>query len=90
MNKFIFLTSEGYTFQPGSKSIEPDIENLQVLGIASGFDQENAFNNLLKNNLHLVTTTFIETYCLQLDHNYLDSKRYFYIARETTESMGNS
>ena len=89
MNTYIFLTAEGYTFQPDSESIEPDIENLQVLGIVLGFDQENAFNNLLKNNLSLVTTTFTEIFCLQLDSNYLDSKKYFYINREIIESVGN-
>lgn len=43
MRHFIFLTQEGYTFQPNSESATPDIENLQVLGTASGADEQNAF-----------------------------------------------
>jgi hypothetical protein len=80
MKAYVFLTTEGYTFQPDSESSEPDIENLQVLGIARGVDQQNAFNNLLQTTPNLVTTTFNETFCLQLDNNYLDSKKYFCIS----------
>ena len=48
IKKYIFLTVEGYTFQPGSKSVEPDIENLQVIGFSQGKDSKDAFQNLLK------------------------------------------
>ena len=77
MNTYIFLTTEGYTFQPDSDSIEPDIENLQVLGIASGLNQEEAFSNLLRNHPYLVNTNFTETFCYQMNNDYLDSKKYF-------------
>ena len=50
IKKYIFLTVEGYTFQPGSKSVEPDIENLQVIGFSQGKDSKDAFQNLLKEN----------------------------------------
>ncbi|GAG60875.1 unnamed protein product, partial [marine sediment metagenome] len=30
MKKFIFITSEGFTFQPDNDDYEPDIENMQV------------------------------------------------------------
>lgn len=36
LKKYIFLTQEGYTYQPNTQSIEPDIENLQVTGFALG------------------------------------------------------
>jgi len=27
MGAYIFITTEGYTYQPGSEAVEPDIEN---------------------------------------------------------------
>ena len=50
MNKYIFLTTEGYTYQPNSKSIEPDCDNAQLIGIVEGINQEYAFKNLLDNS----------------------------------------
>jgi hypothetical protein len=50
MNSYIFITTEGYTYQPGSESIEPDIENCQVIGFAHGVDEQNAFKNLIAEN----------------------------------------
>jgi len=44
MNNYIFLTDEGYTFQPNSES---DIENLQVIGICNGENEKEAFYNLM-------------------------------------------
>lgn len=32
MKHFVSITTEGFTFQPDFESIEPDIENCQVLG----------------------------------------------------------
>ena len=40
MNNYIFLTNEGYTYQPDSESIEPDCENAQLIGIAAGNTEE--------------------------------------------------
>ena len=77
MNTYIFLTTEGHTFQPDSDSIEPDIENLQVLGTAPGFNQDDAFSNLLRDNPDLLNTNFTETFCYQMDSDYLNSKKYF-------------
>lgn len=34
MNKYRFLTMEGYTYQLNSESIELDGENAQLIGIA--------------------------------------------------------
>jgi hypothetical protein len=39
MKDFIFITFEGYTFQPNSNSDIPDIENMQVVGF-SEFQRE--------------------------------------------------
>ena len=49
MDNYIFISNEGHTFQPNSNSIEPDCENEQVLGYASGNTEEEAFKNLLIN-----------------------------------------
>lgn len=66
MNKYIFITNEGITYQPNSKSIEPDCENAQVIGFAYGNNQEEAFDYLLKENMQLKDTNFSEVSCYQL------------------------
>ena len=63
---FIFLTAEGSTFQPDSTFIEPDIENIQVIGLASGNEAQDAFEQLLKENAYLVETNFDEIFSLAL------------------------
>jgi hypothetical protein len=50
MKHYIFLTDEGHTFQPDSKSELPDVENLQVIGFAKGIDADEAYKNLLIEN----------------------------------------
>jgi hypothetical protein len=50
MKAFIFVTYEGYTYQHNSISVEPDVENLQVLGFVSGENEEQAFENLVTEN----------------------------------------
>lgn len=55
MNYYIFITNEGYTYQPNTKSIEPDCDNSQVLGIAFGNNEDEAFKN------------FNELFCYKLD-----------------------
>jgi len=83
MKHYIFLTLEGYTFQPESdfNVMEPDIENLQVIGFAPGVNQEDAFKNLLEENECLLKTKFDEVFCYQLSDSYEDSKRYFYLSK---------
>lgn len=46
MNNYIFYTDEGQTFAPNDKCIN----NLQILGFESGETQEEAMDNLYKNN----------------------------------------
>jgi hypothetical protein len=43
MKNYIFLTSEGYTYQPDSESSESDIKNLQVIGVSAGNNSQMAF-----------------------------------------------
>ena len=80
MRAFIFVTHEGYTFQPASEAEEPDIENLQVLGFALGVDEEQAFQNLKADYTYLLKTSFDETLCLELRHeDYFARIKYFYL-----------
>lgn len=74
---YIFLTSEGTTFQPDSKSMEPDIENLQVIGFSNGVNARDAFERLLNDNKYLLDTSFDEIFGMQLDQN--NTKTYFSI-----------
>lgn len=77
LHDYIFLTSEGSTFQPDSKSMEPDIENLQVIGISNGVNARDAFERLLNDNKYLLDTSFDEIFGMQLDQN--NTKTYFSI-----------
>ena len=80
MNSYIFITTEGYTFQPESESIDPDIENCQVVGFAKGKNPQQAFENLIKENDYLLETTFDELICLKLSPNYCQHKHYFHLS----------
>ena len=53
MKPFIFLTDEGFTYSGNEGAIEPDVENLQVLGFAKGKDEKDALSNLLSENPHI-------------------------------------
>lgn len=64
--KYIFITFEGFTFQPNSESDIPDIENMQVIGFPEGKDKKEAFKNLLANQQYLRDTTFNEIIALEL------------------------
>lgn len=66
MKKYIFITSEGFTFQPGSESTAPDIENLQVVGFAEGNSPEEAIKSLLMTSPHIAETSFDEVTALEL------------------------
>lgn len=78
MNKYIFLTKEGYTFQPDSESIELDCENAQLIGIVAGNTQEE-FNNLINEKEYIRLFNFNEIYCYKLAEDYEEGKRYFCI-----------
>lgn len=83
MGAYIFITTEGYTFQPGSEVLEPDIENCQVLGFAKGDNAEEAFEALLRENAYLLETSFDEVVCLELkNRDYRGRKQYFRLSDE--------
>jgi len=80
MNSYIFITTEGYTFQPESDSIDPDIENCQLIGFAKGKNPRDAFDNLIQENDYLLETTFDELICLELKHpDYFKHRTYFHL-----------
>lgn len=73
MNKYIFITNEGCTYQPNSSSLEPDCENAQVLGIVAGENENDALNNLLEQNAYLKDSSFNEIYCYKLSNDCIIS-----------------
>lgn len=78
MRSFIFITAEGYTYQPNSQAIEPDAENCQVIGFASGTCENTAFENLRENSPWLLKSKFNEL----ISYELLSDKKptgYFYL-----------
>ena len=90
MSHFVFLTTEGYTFQPDSESSEPNIENCQLLGKSTGTTAREAFFKLLKENSCLTNTSFDQVFCYKLADDHEESKEYFYISdsRKPEEDKG--
>ena len=66
MREYIFITAEGITYQPESKSDMPDIENLQVVGFGRGESPDDAVKNMLKGNGYLKETNFDEIISIEL------------------------
>jgi len=81
MNEYIFITTEGYTFQPDSEVSEPDIENCQVIGFGKGNNAQGAFENMLSENDYLLETSFDEVICYELKN---DNKKHFYLNDHST------
>jgi hypothetical protein len=75
MKEFIFLTDEGFTFQPDIGNGMTEIENLQVVGFAKGVNSEDAFLKLLSENLYLKETSFTKIFCYQLGQEYEQTRR---------------
>jgi len=79
IKKYIFVTNEGFTYQPDSEASEPDIENMQVLGFGNGSSAKVAFDDMIANNPHLYKTNFNETIGLELKND----KRYSFLINKT-------
>jgi len=75
MDDYIFLTQEGYTFQPDSDSELPNIENLQVIGFSNGTTADKAYNNLLLDCPYLKETAFNEIFCYRLSKRFEKSRK---------------
>jgi hypothetical protein len=90
MPSYIFLSGEGSTFQPGSESEVPDIENLQVIGISDGVTPAQALRNLLEENYYLRETTFQEIFCYELSAGYERTRTDFDLKRIWGERIGGT
>ena len=75
MKKFIFITSEDFTFQPNNEDYEPDIENMQVVGFGEGDTVDNAIKFMLKENSYLRKTSFNKIIGIEIK-NYKQSVLY--------------
>lgn len=67
MNEYIFLTDEGYTFQPETENEPVVIDSLQMIGTAQGSDAMDAYRNLLTENPHLQEKSFERIFCYQVE-----------------------
>ena len=76
MNKYIFITDEGITYQPNSNEIEPDCYNSQVIGIIEGENEDEAYSNLIKKYEYLNEMEFNEVYCYQIKSDVIKKKFY--------------
>lgn len=67
---FIFLTQEGITMSPKNM----DTDNLQVLGMARGKSEEDAFKNFIGEYNYLLSLGFYEVIALEL----VNEKQYYF------------
>ena len=81
VRNFIFYTTEGYTFQPGSENDVPDVENCQVLGWGNGKNTEEAFNDFKEQSPWLKTLSFDEVIGVELK----DEKTYHFNLKDKYE-----
>lgn len=72
---YIFLTDEGNTFEPDSEDQQREIESLQVIGFSEGIGADEAYQNLLSENLYLKDTKFERIFCYQLEENYEQTRK---------------
>lgn len=81
MNKYIFLTLEGFTYQhiTDDDVDAGDIENCQVIGFSEGEDPNEALSKLLFDKPYLENTTFNHIYCYKLDNDYRKNRADFYL-----------
>ncbi len=79
LTPYVFVTAEGSTYQPGAESAEPDVENLQVLGIALGPTPSAAFERLLHEQPWIAETTFSQTFCWELARDFRRNVQEFQI-----------
>lgn len=70
MKKYIVLTDEGYTYEPDGK----DIENLQVLGITEGANEDEAVDNLLNESPWIKNTSFKSIMCLEVMGDFKNAR----------------
>ncbi|ASJ13397.1 hypothetical protein [Thermococcus thioreducens] len=62
---FVFITPDGVTYSSPDETY-PDVENLQVLGFGEGSNEEEAFEDFIKNNKWVLETQFNEVICIEV------------------------
>ncbi len=86
MSEYIFLTTEGTTFQPNSHCIQTDIENLQVVGFSRGKTSKEAIEKLIHDRPCLLETSFNEIFSMKLDDF---SERGYYFLKKDEDNYDN-
>jgi hypothetical protein len=76
MRHFIFLTHEGFTLTPENR----DIENLQVLGSASGENEDEAFEVFIKEYEYLKHDDYDDVFAMELVN---ERQHYFSLKRNS-------
>jgi len=76
MKKFMFVTKEGFTFSKSEK-LEPDVENLQIVGFIDAQDKNEAFDKLLAENGWLVDTGFNELDCIEVKESPYEGTKFY-------------
>ena len=82
MKHFIFLTDEGRTLRPDrdlDDEFDLELENLQVLGVVSGENPKNAFDNLLLENSFVKNLGFEKIFCYELAEDFEKKRETFFI-----------
>ena len=77
MKSFIFVTTEGFTFQPDSESIEPDTENCQVVGFGEGNNAREALENMIMTQTDLLKTSFDKISAFELKDEH---QEFYYLS----------
>ena len=85
MGQYIFITTEGTTFQPNNIILGPDIENLQVIGFADGDTVQGAVIRLVELNKYLSDTNFDEIFAIRL----ADDHREYFSLRDIFKKTGD-
>lgn len=86
MKSYIIISPDGYTYQPNSEVIEPDIENLQVLGFSKGNDGEDAVSNFLAQSEWIGETSFDKVFVLELKKDSKETLSRNYSLKSRTNS----
>ena len=73
MDSYIFLTDEGYTFQPDAEAEPIVIDSLQTIGTTQGTDAMDAYRNLLVENPDLQEKKFEKIFCYQVDEPVMEN-----------------
>lgn len=76
---FIFVSQEGTTQPPFKEDSFQEMDNLQVIGFASGKDAKESFQNMIEDSEALLETGFNEVIAYELVSHYSESQKYFYL-----------